>query len=187
MRLSDTQLVLLSAAAQRDDGLLVPPSNSNEAGQERLRSRLLKLGVAVDQPCSVQQPCWREADDGRMALKITPAGLAAIGLGSEQASIGLGEGSGSSNPDDTIKGAPPRKGSKLCLVTKLLQRPEGATIAELTEATGWLAHSIRAVISGLRKKGLSVTLGRGADERHCYRMVVIEHTDGPSDLAEAVR
>lgn len=56
------------------------------------------------------------------------------------------------------------------LVT-LLRRPTGATIAQLTKATGWQAHSVRGVISGTIKKklGLNVTSERQDGER-VYRI-----------------
>ena len=43
--------------------------------------------------------------------------------------------------------------SKAALVEKLLARPRGVTTAELMGATGWQNHSVRAFLSGLRKKG----------------------------------
>ena len=42
---------------------------------------------------------------------------------------------------------------KSVLVTKLLRRGKGASLAELQDATGWQPHSVRAFLSGLRKKG----------------------------------
>ncbi len=44
---------------------------------------------------------------------------------------------------------PPKTASILTLV----ERSEGATIDDLTGATGWQAHSVRAALTGLRKKG----------------------------------
>ena len=43
--------------------------------------------------------------------------------------------------------------SKISIVLDLLQRADGATLAELVEATGWLPHTTRAALTGLRKKG----------------------------------
>ena len=43
--------------------------------------------------------------------------------------------------------------TKSASVQKLLARPKGATLAEITEATGWQPHSARAFLTGLRKKG----------------------------------
>ena len=41
-------------------------------------------------------------------------------------------------------------------VIALLRRDGGATLPEITEASGWLAHSARAVLTGLRKNGYSI-------------------------------
>jgi len=38
----------------------------------------------------------------------------------------------------------------------LLKRTKGATVAEIMNSTGWQAHSVRAALTGLRKKGMTV-------------------------------
>ncbi len=43
--------------------------------------------------------------------------------------------------------------TKAVIVQKLLSRPKGASLIEIIEATGWLPHSARAFMTGLRKKG----------------------------------
>lgn len=53
---------------------------------------------------------------------------------------------------DTDK-KPLREGSKAATLLELLQRKDGATLEEMTERTGWQAHSVRAALTGLRKKG----------------------------------
>ena len=40
----------------------------------------------------------------------------------------------------------------------LLRRPEGATIAQVQEATGWAPHTVRGFLAGLKKKGHAVTV-----------------------------
>jgi threonine dehydrogenase-like Zn-dependent dehydrogenase len=42
-------------------------------------------------------------------------------------------------------------------VLMLLKRPEGATLDELVAATGWLPHTTRAAMTGLKKKGHQIT------------------------------
>jgi hypothetical protein len=42
-------------------------------------------------------------------------------------------------------------------VLDLLRRDEGASLAEMVEATGWLPHTTRAALTGLKKKGHDVT------------------------------
>jgi hypothetical protein len=51
----------------------------------------------------------------------------------------------------------PKKLSKSQQVEKLLKRPRGATTAELMADTGWQAHSVRAFLTGLRKKGHTIS------------------------------
>jgi hypothetical protein len=59
--------------------------------------------------------------------------------------------------------------TKIGAVIALLECPEGATIAELTAATGWQAHTVRAALTGLRKKGRAIEKDkRGAET--CYRI-----------------
>jgi hypothetical protein len=47
----------------------------------------------------------------------------------------------------------------------LLQRDQGATLNELVVMTGWLPHTTRAALTGLRKRGYSVTIDRSDKER----------------------
>lgn len=59
---------------------------------------------------------------------------------------------------------------KSAQIVGLLQRQNGASIPELTKATGWQAHSVRGFISGTlkRKQGLviSSTVEEGKDRRY---------------------
>jgi hypothetical protein len=58
----------------------------------------------------------------------------------------------------------PRLGSKLDRVLGTLSSDRGATLDELTRATGWLPHTARAALTGLRKRGYDVRLIRGGRE-----------------------
>ena len=49
--------------------------------------------------------------------------------------------------------------SKIAQVANLLRRKGGATLAELIAATGWLPHTTRAALTGLRKKGHDIERG----------------------------
>ncbi|WP_439580417.1 DUF3489 domain-containing protein [Elioraea sp.] len=55
-------------------------------------------------------------------------------------------------------GAPrkPREGTKQEAVLALLRRPEGATIAQIIDATGWQSHTVRGFLAGLKRKGITV-------------------------------
>ena len=61
-------------------------------------------------------------------------------------------------------GAPrtPRAGTKQEAVLALLRRAEGATIAQIIDATGWQSHTVRGFLAGLKRKGITVeVLERG--------------------------
>jgi len=55
-------------------------------------------------------------------------------------------------------------------VLDILGREQGASLDELVSLTGWLPHSTRAPLTGLRKKGHMITLDKSG-ERACYRLV----------------
>ena len=51
--------------------------------------------------------------------------------------------------------------TKIARVQGMLERPTGATIAAISKATGWQAHSVRAALTGLRKAGRIIDRSRG--------------------------
>ncbi len=58
------------------------------------------------------------------------------------------------------------KPTKLDTLEKLLKREQGASIAEMTKATGWQAHSVRGALAGaLKKRGLTITSAKEKDVR----------------------
>ena len=75
------------------------------------------------------------------------------------------------SPQKKATGA--RQGSKTAKVLDLLQRSGGATLKELTKATGWQAHSVRGFLSGAlgKKMGLTVksTKAEGGERRYSVK------------------
>lgn len=61
--------------------------------------------------------------------------------------------------------------SKSDTVKKLLSRKTGATIEELGAATSWQPHSVRAFLSGLRKKGGTIAREERRNGGKAYRIV----------------
>ena len=49
--------------------------------------------------------------------------------------------------------AAPGRSSKKGTIVALLERPDGAAISDLTKATGWQVHSVRAALTVLRNEG----------------------------------
>ena len=64
----------------------------------------------------------------------------------------------------------PAKTTKTDAVIRLLRRSNGATIAQLQKATGWQPHSVRAALTGLRKKGNDVQRDKNAKDVTVYRI-----------------
>ena len=60
--------------------------------------------------------------------------------------------------------------NKSDLVVELLQRAGGATLDEMVGVTGWLPHTTRAALTGLKKKGHIITKDKRGDMT-CYRIV----------------
>ena len=50
----------------------------------------------------------------------------------------------------------PNKETKISKVVRLLQRKQGATLDEMIKATGWQGHTVRAALTGLKKKGYTI-------------------------------
>lgn len=163
-QLNDTQLLVLSAASQRADGLLTPPERLRGSAVQFFGAKLIQFQLATECAVGPHDPIWRQSDEtGRRGLKVSAAGLAAIGV----------ESDGSTAEPELAAESPsataaPRSGSEIAVVLELLQRPAGASIDELQAATQWLPHTIRAALTGLRKRGHVVELRRGEGDRIAY-------------------
>ena len=59
--------------------------------------------------------------------------------------------------------------TKAAMVARILLRDKGATVLEMSKATGWQPHSCRAFLTGLRKKCNVVKEQRG-DGKLAYRV-----------------
>ncbi len=240
-KLSDTQRVILSAAAQHEMGLARPPKTLPAAARNAVFRSLIKnnLLTEINAPREHLGLGWRQDDDGTwIVARITDEGLRAIGIDpNEDDAVGhtaptaapeatpgesaaepaqaaplteeiamldqaLAERAGTprarlrdaaaailaawddeaNRADDMIgaldapmealrtllaskparaarePGAPrkPREGTKQEEVLDMLRRPEGATVAQIAEATGWNSNTVRGFLAGLKKKGHAV-------------------------------
>jgi hypothetical protein len=160
MKLSDTHMILLSTASQQDSGSLLPlPDGAAGARATRAVAALANSGLAEERDTADAGAISRTDGDLPFGVFITAAGLAAIGI--EPAGAGAQDGN-----THAPAAAPPRT-TKTAAVLALLGRVEGATVAELIAATGWLPHTTRAALTGLRKKGHAITRGKRGDVT-CY-------------------
>ncbi|WP_340586989.1 DUF3489 domain-containing protein [Erythrobacter alti] len=82
---------------------------------------------------------------------------------------GPGKGNAAEGQTSFGEAAAPKRETKIGIVIALLERKEGATLGEMIEATGWLKHTTRAALTGLRKKGHEITRDKRVDVT-CYRI-----------------
>jgi hypothetical protein len=183
-KLSDTQLVILGAAAQRPNLSVLPlPDSLKLKGgalakvMESLRNRGLIRVL--------------DTDGGPERVVITSEGMAAIGVEQEGGEAAAGAAKPDAAPTSAEAGAadegpteaaendgaaaPPaseaeaasgqpagnptlRAGTKQAKMIEMLKRPEGATVEQIAAATGWQHHTIRGAISGPLKKKLGLTV-----------------------------
>lgn len=175
-KLSDTQLVILSAAMQHPDGAILPLPKSIKARGAALTKLIYALKrqrLVAELPRDPNSPL-------DPVLAITDAGREAIGAGvpetpSQPDSLETEAGTSGDAPlaAQAATARTARAGSKLAQVIALLRTEHGATLAEIVGATGWQAHSVRGAISGaLRKKlGLTVNSEKVEGRGRVYRIV----------------
>src|SRR5271157_3526711 len=83
-RLTDTQLVILSAAARREDRGVELPANVQGKAAGKTVDKLIRAGLLEEVRASGSLPIWRrDNESGAIALRITSAGLAAIDTADE--------------------------------------------------------------------------------------------------------
>src|SRR5271169_6286379 len=78
VKLTDTQLVLLSAASQRDDRALERPVSLTGGAAVKVVAKLLTEGLVEEIPSRGALPVWRREEDAARSLRITRKGLQAI-------------------------------------------------------------------------------------------------------------
>src|SRR3954462_13573076 len=175
-KLNDVQLVILSSASQRNDGLAVVPENVPTAPLNKALAKLTGLGFLKEVRRKHDQQLWRTDEEGKpLGLKITKAGSAAVGV----AENGTGEQEPLPAPEPTRGGKKAannraergkRRGSKRAQIIALMQRRSGATLDEMVEATGWLPHTTRAALTGLRHKAYEITKSKAKGNKTVYRL-----------------
>ena len=174
-KLTETQTLILSAGAQRPDNIAMPlPKGLHGAAAKMAVTRMIKLGWLQEVDANLRRgdPLWRETGDGHgTTLAVTDAGLLAIGI---EPVVVRTTAAIREEAAETPEPRQPtlRAGTKQAMLIALLQRPEGATIDEITAELGWQAHTARGAISGALKKklGLVVTSAEEEDRGRVYRI-----------------
>jgi hypothetical protein len=176
-RLSDAQLVVLSAAAKRADCSLMPLPQSltaKGAALAKVVETLCRRKLAEERRTINGAPEWRRDEDGRsLGLFITNGGLLALGVDDTEkqkpsqapasmprqrktAPARSRRQTRKASPASSNRGAAGQ--SKQDLVIKMLRRQFGVTIEDIVAKTGWQPHSVLGFFSGLVKKKLKLPL-----------------------------
>ena len=174
-KLTDTQAIILSAGAQRPENIALPlPNGLVGAAAKMAVSKMIDHGrlQEVDANLRRNEPLWRETGDGHgTTLVVTEAGLLAIGIEPVvvKTVVAMREHAAKM---PAAKLPSQRAGTKQAMLIGMLQRPEGASIAEIVEATGWMAHTTRGAISGVLKKklGLAIIVAKEDCRGSVYRI-----------------
>lgn len=185
-QLSDTQALILSAAAQRSEHIALPlPESLRGGAAAKVVGAMLAKGFLeeVDADMRKGEPMWRETGDGHgVTLVATDAGLAAIGIELENANRAPAGPTvapteepapdSSTEPEAAPKTRTPREGTKQATLIAMLRAPDGATIEEIMAATGWQSHTVRGAMAGALKKklGLEVTSEKVENRGRVYRI-----------------
>jgi hypothetical protein len=187
-QLSDSQLVVLTAACQRPDRSVFPVTaklKGNAAGNV-LKSLLKKQLIKEVHAKSNDDTVWRHDEQrGRMTLVATAAAFAALGIDVAEATEPKPDATAASDAKaaSAPKGRRPAKSqkpterrtranTKQAKLIAMLQRAKRATIDELAETLEWQPHTIRGAIAGALKKklGLEVTSEKDEKRGRVYRL-----------------
>ncbi len=132
-KLTNNQKRLLEIAAARDDGsvLPIPEDMTLKGGALTSSLKALEARGVIERNQTGDSTAWA----------ITAKGYEAIGR---------------EPPACRVAGGSAKRSTKADAIATLLRRPDGAALPDIMHATKWQAHSVRAAISGLRKRGMAV-------------------------------
>lgn len=171
-QLSDSQLVVLSAACQRPDRCVFPVNarlKGNAAGN--VLKSLLKKKLIKEVRATRDDTVWRhDKNHGKMTLRATRAAFDALGIDpkeikptdDEKDEAGVAEAAGDTSdtaPKSKSRKTPTtRPDSKQARLIEMLKHPEGATIEEIVKKFDWQAHTVRGAFAGALKKKLGLNV-----------------------------
>lgn len=174
-KLTDTQLMILSRASQREDVAAVVPDRMNKAAAGKVAASLVGRKLMREVRAKPGMPVWRQAENGRaLSLIIMRAGRDALGIKEAPDEAPVRIAAVEPAPEAVHKDQPvsnqPRSGTKQALVVSILSGGSGASLNELMAATGWLAHTTRAALTGLRQRGYVLERLQQADHPTSWRI-----------------
>jgi len=207
---TDAQLLMMREALQREDRCLSPTSSLRGAKIGKTGEKLIAAGLVREVKAKGPYPVWRRDTEtgAAFALKLTAAGAKATAAAdtafsdpkavAQESEARALERPTVSNPDGKAKGSAAhiankqrdrgslRPTTKLAMVVALVSRSGGASLTELVTATGWLDHTTRAALTGLRKRGYAIKLDRSNRVGGSVYRIEAKPEDGAGGGSESV-
>lgn len=154
--LTAPQTQVLKHAIKQNSGIVAWfPDTIKGGARQRVLDGLQRRGLIQE-----QDDQWQVTPEGYVALEINSNTRPTNPI---EISTGVG-------PDRGNKRR--RENSKQAMVIAMLQRPEGATVADICAATAWQSHTVRGTFAGAFKKklGLEITSEKTKDSDRVYRL-----------------
>ena len=134
------------------------------------RTRLGRAAAETDSAASAELPKASVKNSARSITSNEPPEKAALqpsprSKGADTAPVSA------SSPDL------PRASTKRAMLIGMLERAQGASVAEIGHRLGWLPHTVRAAITGLRHAGRDVTRSKNERGQTVYRLAPVETQD----------
>ena len=172
VKLTATQTTVLNAAAARPDGNIEPlPSNLRGGAKTAVIDGLLSHALSA----KFQHP-------DHVEYHLTDSAYAAVGRKRKvpapvtpdpeiETAVSAAEAKWAQDKREVAKPRT-RENCKQATVIQMLQRPDGTTIRQVMETTGWQAHTVRGTFAGALKKklGLIIVSAKDATGERVYRI-----------------
>ena len=168
VKLTTTQSTVIKAASARPDGNIEPLPTSLRGGA---RAKVIEGLLARDLISKFQHP-------DHVEYYLTDAAYAAVGSKRKvtpdpeiEAAVSAAEAKWAQDKREATKPRT-RENSKQATVIQLLQSPDGTTIRQIMETTGWQAHTVRGTFAGALKKklGLIIVSAKDVGGERVYRI-----------------
>ena len=136
VKLTNTELMMMSAAAQRDDRGLEPPKGLKASAAAKVAAKLIAGGLVREIKAKTGMEAWRRDEETgqEYSLKLTAAGLKAIAVDENDSQPTASTGASPNANEDSSKAKEvattsasaartspaPRQGTKIARVIELL-------------------------------------------------------------------
>ena len=123
------------------------------------------MAAQTDAAAGLREASSKRGDVLQNTGEMVDQATARAELELEAGNLGSARGPGADRPPASTKRA---------MLISMLERPEGASVAEIGQRLGWLPHTVRAAITGLRHAGRDVTRSKAENGQSVYRLTPVE-------------